>query len=56
MAGRTNMVVGYWRGEFTHVPIPLASSKRKQIDPDGWLWSSVVASTGQPRSLRRTFA
>jgi len=56
MAGRTNMVVGYWRGEFTHVPIPLATSKRKQIDPDGWLWSSVVASTGQPRSLRRTFA
>ena len=56
MAGRTNMVVGYWRGEFTHVPIPLATSQRKQLDPDGWLWSSVVASTGQPRSLRRTFA
>ncbi len=56
MAGRTNIVVGYWRGEFTHVPIPLATSRRKQIEPDGWLWSSVVASTGQPRSLKRTFA
>jgi 6-phosphofructokinase 1 len=56
MAGRTDMVVGSWRGEFTHVPIPLATSKRRQIDPDGWLWSGVVASTGQPRSLRRTLA
>ena len=56
LAGRTNMVVGYWKGEFTHVPIPLAISRRKQIDPDGWLWNSVVASTGQPRTLKRTFA
>jgi 6-phosphofructokinase 1 len=56
MAGRTDMIVGHWRGEFTHVPIPLAVSRRKQIDPDGWLWSSVVASTGQPGSLRRTLA
>ncbi len=23
MAGRTNMVVGYWKDQFTHVPIPL---------------------------------
>lgn len=52
MAGRTNMVVGYWNGEYTHVPIPLATSMRKQIDPDGRLWSSVLASTGQPREMR----
>ena len=51
MAGKTNMVVGYWNGEYTHVPIPLAVSRRKQIDPDGRLWSSVLASTGQPREL-----
>jgi len=52
MSGRTNMVVGYWNGEYTHVPIPLAVSRRKQIDPDGRLWSSVLASTGQPRDMR----
>lgn len=52
MAGRTNMVVGYWNGEYTYVPIPLATSMRKQIDPDGRLWSSVLASTGQPREMR----
>jgi len=52
MAGRTNMVVGYWNGEYTHVPIPLAVSKRKQIDPNGRLWSSVLEATGQQREMR----
>ncbi len=52
MTGRTAMVVGFWKGEFTHVPISLASSTRKKIDPEGWLWSSVLASTGQPRDMR----
>ncbi len=36
MAGRTNMVVGDWGGAFTHIPIPMAVSKRKKIDPEGW--------------------
>jgi 6-phosphofructokinase 1 len=51
MAGRTNMVVGDWGGAFTHVPIPMAVSKRKKIDPTGWLWDMVLASTGQPRTI-----
>jgi len=51
MSGRTNMVVGFWNHQFTHVPINLATSARKKIDPDGWLWSSVRASTGQPREM-----
>jgi 6-phosphofructokinase 1 len=52
MTGRTEMVVSFWRNEFTHVPIPIAVSQRKKIDPDGLLWSSVLASTGQPRDLK----
>ena len=52
MSGRTNMVVSFWNHRFTHVPISLAVSARKKIDPDGLLWSSVLASTGQPRDLR----
>jgi 6-phosphofructokinase 1 len=51
MAGRTNMVVGFWNNTFTHVPIALAVSSRKKIDPQGRLWNSVVASTGQPLDL-----
>jgi 6-phosphofructokinase 1 len=51
MSGRTSMVVGFWNHQFTHVPISLATSARKKIDPDSWLWSSVLASTGQPRRM-----
>lgn len=52
MAGRTNMVVSNWNQQFTHVPIDLAVSERKKIDPRGWLWSSVLATTGQPADMR----
>lgn len=52
MAGRTNMVVGIWQGEFTHVPIHLAVSQRKKLDPEGWVWGSVLTATGQPRQMR----
>jgi 6-phosphofructokinase 1 len=51
MTGRTNMVVGFWNHQVTHVPIALATSVRKKIDPEGWLWGSVLASTGQPRQM-----
>jgi 6-phosphofructokinase 1 len=53
MTGRTNMVVSFWNHQFTHVPISLAVSQRKKIDPKGMLWSSVIASTGQPRDMCR---
>ena len=39
--------------QVTHVPIPLAVVERKKIDPKGTLWSSVLASTGQPHDLTR---
>jgi 6-phosphofructokinase 1 len=48
MAGKTNMVIGYWHGLFMHVPIALAASQRKKIDPAGSMWREVLASTGQP--------
>jgi 6-phosphofructokinase 1 len=52
MAGRTGMIVGFWNHQITHVPTPLAVSQRKKIDPEGLLWSSVLASTGQPAAMR----
>ena len=51
MAGRTGMIVGYWNNLFTHVPIKLAVSERKKLDPRGRIWNSVLASTGQPAKL-----
>jgi 6-phosphofructokinase 1 len=51
MAGRTSMVVGYWKNEFTHVPISATVSRRKQMDPKDKLWTGVLSTTGQPREM-----
>jgi 6-phosphofructokinase 1 len=51
MAGRTDMVIGYWHQHFTHVPIPLAVGGRKQVELDGDTWQAVLASTGQPHAM-----
>jgi 6-phosphofructokinase 1 len=52
MTGRTKMVVGFWKGDYTHVPVRLAASGRKSIDPTGRFWSTVLSCTGQPREMR----
>ena len=49
MAGMTDVVVGNWNGYFTYVPIPLATIKRRQIDPQGQLWQSVLLTTRQSK-------
>lgn len=51
MSGRTGMVVGYWKNYFTHIPIPLAVSNRKQISPESRLWHDVLICMGQPKNL-----
>jgi len=50
MAGNTEMLIGRWHGRFVHVPLPLATRFRKQVDTSGDLWTAVVESTGQPVS------
>jgi 6-phosphofructokinase 1 len=47
MAGRTAVLIGYWNQQFTHVPIPVAVARRKQLDPRGTEWQSVLQATGQ---------
>src|SRR5205814_1262133 len=42
------MLIGRWHGRFVHVPMPLATRFRKQVDTAGDLWTSVIESTGQP--------
>ncbi len=53
MSGRTGMVVGFWNNHFTHIPIPLAVSRRKEISPDSRLWRDVLICIGQPGNLSR---
>ena len=53
MAGKTGMVVGIWNNIFTNIPISLAVSERKVLKPErSYLWRAVLASTGQPSSLK----
>lgn len=51
MAGNTEMLIGRWHGRFVHVPMQLAIRSRKQVDPSGDLWMSVIESTGQPKTF-----
>jgi 6-phosphofructokinase 1 len=51
MAGNTDMLIGRWHGRFVHVPLPLATRFRKQVDIHEDLWMSVIESTGQPVSF-----
>jgi 6-phosphofructokinase 1 len=52
MAGYTDMVIGDWNHHYTHVPIALAVAHRKQLDPRGPAWQSVLQATGQPASMK----
>jgi 6-phosphofructokinase 1 len=47
MAGKTKLLIGYWNYTFVHVPMEAAASGRKQVDPNGKLWRSVMDATGQ---------
>ncbi len=46
MAGKTNLVIGYWNQHFTNIPIEIATKGRKKIDPNGRRWKSVLATLG----------
>ncbi len=48
MAGKTGLVIGYLHDRFIHVPIELLASREKRLNPDGFVWSAVLAATGQP--------
>ncbi len=46
MAGKTDIIIGLQHGMFIHVPIPMATVRRKQLSAEEW--ASVVTATGQP--------
>jgi len=47
MAGKTDMLIGCWNNHYTHVPLAMAVSARKKIDPHGLLWQTVLSVTEQ---------
>jgi 6-phosphofructokinase 1 len=49
MAGKTGLVIGYLHDKFIHVPIDLLTSRRKRLEPDGFVWNAVLSTTGQAK-------
>jgi 6-phosphofructokinase 1 len=47
MAGKTKLLIGRWNSHFVHVPMESSAGKRKKVNPDSELWTSVLAATGQ---------
>lgn len=47
LAGKTKLLIGSWNNQFVHIPMEASAGKRKQIDPEGKLWLSVLGATGQ---------
>jgi len=53
MTGRTGCIIGQWNNSLVHVPIEMATYKRKVMDNEGPLWRDVLESTRQPISMMK---
>lgn len=51
MSGKTAMLIGYWHGQMTHVPMSALRGLSRQVNPCGELWFNVLESTGQPQTI-----
>jgi 6-phosphofructokinase 1 len=47
MAGKTDLLIGLWYNQLTHVPLPLSTGAIKRLSPESQLWSAVLSLTGQ---------
>jgi 6-phosphofructokinase 1 len=47
MAGKTKLLISFWNNNYVHIPMDASAGKRKNIDPQGRLWQSVLEATGQ---------
>ncbi len=48
MAGRTKALIGMVHGQYVHIPVKAAVSRRNYVDPEGALWRDAVDATQQP--------
>ncbi|MBA4396620.1 MAG: diphosphate--fructose-6-phosphate 1-phosphotransferase [Syntrophus sp. (in: bacteria)] len=51
MAGKTGMLVGLMKDEYVYLPLKMVASGAK-VSPEGNVWMRVLASTGQPPSMK----
>jgi 6-phosphofructokinase 1 len=48
MAGKTDMMIGYWNQEIVHVPIGVVVGQKKRMPLESDMWNAVLATTEQP--------
>ena len=49
MAGKTDLLIGLWHNHLVHVPLAISTGRKKRVDPESELWTSVLALTGQEK-------
>lgn len=49
MAGKTDLLVGFWNGRIVHVPLAASVGQKRHLEPNSELWTAVEAITGQGR-------
>ncbi|WP_024653324.1 ATP-dependent 6-phosphofructokinase [Borrelia persica] len=52
MSGKTKLLISLWSTKFVHVPIKMAVIARNKVNVNGSFWRDVLASTGQPFSMK----
>ena len=48
MAGKTDILIGYWNQEIVHVPIGTVVGQKKRMPLESDMWNAVLATTEQP--------
>jgi 6-phosphofructokinase 1 len=51
MAGKTDVMIGFWHHVYVYVPIPAVNARKKRLAPEGGVWQAVLEATGQPRKF-----
>ena len=51
MAGKSGLLIGYWHGLMTHVPMAALAGLKQSINPQGETWFNVLETTGQPARI-----
>ena len=49
MAGRTDVMIGFWHNTMIHVPIGTAVAEKRRMEVSSDMWNAVLSTTGQPR-------
>lgn len=48
MAGKTDVLIGFWNQTVINVPIEAAVRHKRQLPLEGDIWNALLATTGQP--------